>query len=167
MNCPQELDNILKENYSSNRKGLLSENGRRQALCLCLDAVVVVVIQIVHQFALNVYYRCELLQIKQFHETLNSLVVARKSSAVQFNCDTSVPIPPFVLMIDCGNFCFDFLVFVWNIHPFQMVVEGRAGKLSDCEQKGQRELLPQFLNCLRFLRRRHSSSKTKACKFFR
>ena len=48
-----------------------------------------------------------------------------------------------------------------------MVVEGRTGKLSDCEQKVQRELMPQFLNYLRFLRWRRSSSKTKACKFFR
>ena len=40
-------------------------------------------------------------------------------------------------MIDCSNFCLDFLVFVWNIHLFQMVVEDRTRKLSDCEQKGQ------------------------------
>ena len=48
-----------------------------------------------------------------------------------------------------------------------MVVEGRTRKLSDCEQKVQRELMPQFLNYLRFLRWRRSSSKTKACKFFK
>lgn len=70
-------------------------------------------------------------------------------------------------MAERGDFCFDFLVFVWNSHTLQMVVEGRARKLSDCEQKGQRELLPQFLNYLRFLRWRRSSSKTKACKFFK
>ena len=48
-----------------------------------------------------------------------------------------------------------------------MVVEGRTRKLSDCEQKVQRERMPLLLNYLRFLRRRRSSSKTKACKFFR
>lgn len=48
-----------------------------------------------------------------------------------------------------------------------MVVEGRTRQLSDCEQKGQRELMPQLLNYLRFLRWRRSSSKTKACKFFK
>ena len=70
-------------------------------------------------------------------------------------------------MVNHDNFCFDFLVFVWNPHPLQMVVEGRTRKLSDCEQKGQRELMPQLLNYLRFLRWRRSSSKTKACKFFK
>ena len=79
----------------------------------------------------------------------------------------AIPALSFILVVNRGNFCFDFLVFVWNIHPFQMVVEGRAGKLSDYEQKIQREFLPQFLNYLRFLRWRRSSSKTKACKFFR
>ena len=86
---------------------------------------------------------------------------------VYFSCDTAVSIPSFVLVVNLDNFCLDFLVFVWNPHPLQMVVEGRARKLSDCEQKGQRELMPQFLNYLRFLRWRRSSSKTKACKFFR
>lgn len=81
---------------------------------------------------------------------------------VYFSCDTAVSIPSFVLVVNLDNFCLDFLVFVWNPHPLQMVVEGRARKLSDCEQKGQRELLPQFLNFLRFLRWRRSSSKTKA-----
>ena len=59
------------------------------------------------------------------------------------------------------------LVFVGNSHPLQMVIEGCTRQLSDCEQKRQREFLPQFLNYLRFLRWRRSSSKTKACKFFR
>ena len=70
-------------------------------------------------------------------------------------------------MINRNNFCLDFLVFVWDHHPLQMVVEGRTRQLSDCEQKGQRELMPQLLNYLRFLRWRRSSSKTKACKFFK
>ena len=70
-------------------------------------------------------------------------------------------------MVNRDNFCLDFLIFVWNSHPLQMVVKGRTRKLSDCEQKVQRELMPQLLNYLRFLRWRRSSSKTKACKFFK
>ena len=86
---------------------------------------------------------------------------------MQLSCDTAVSVPSFVLLVNRNNFCLDFLVFVRNYHPLQMVVEGRTGKLSDCEQKVQREFMPQFLNYLRFLRWRRSSSKTKACKFFK
>ena len=39
---------------------------RRQALSLCLDSAVIVVIEIVHQFLLEVIQRSEFLQIKQF-----------------------------------------------------------------------------------------------------
>ncbi len=60
-----------------------------------------------------------------------------------------------------------FSIFVWTIHPFQMVVECRTRQLSDGEQKLQFVFLPQFLNYMRFLRWRRSFSKTKACKFFR
>ena len=79
----------------------------------------------------------------------------------------AIPALSFILVVNRGNFCFDFLVFVWNPHPLQMVVEGCARQVSDCEQKVQREFMPQFLNYLRFLRWRRSSSKTKACKFFK
>ena len=39
---------------------------RRQALQLCLDAAVVVVVQIVQQFPLEVLHRSKFLQIQQF-----------------------------------------------------------------------------------------------------
>ena len=52
--------------FKSNRKGLLSVKSRRQALKLCLDAVVVVVIEIFNELLLEVIHRLELLQIQKF-----------------------------------------------------------------------------------------------------
>ena len=42
--------------FKSNRKGLLSVKSRRQALKLCLDAVVVVVIEIFNKFLFEVIH---------------------------------------------------------------------------------------------------------------
>ncbi len=41
-------------------------NSRRQALKFCLDAMVVVVIQIEYQFLLEVFHKIEILKIEQF-----------------------------------------------------------------------------------------------------
>lgn len=43
---PKKLDNIWNKNCSRSRKGLLSAESRRQALLLCLDTAVVVMVQI-------------------------------------------------------------------------------------------------------------------------
>jgi len=48
-----------------------------------------------------------------------------------------------------------------------MIVERRTGQLSDGKKNFKRMFLPQLLNYQRFLRWRRSSSKTKACKFFK
>ena len=44
----------------------MSVNSRRQALKLCLDAMVVVVIQVGDEFFLEVFYGVECLEIEQF-----------------------------------------------------------------------------------------------------
>ena len=107
-------------------------------------------------------------QAQFLHKPLDSLVVQEKSSAVKCHCDTPVSVSSFVFVVDSGDFCFCFLIFVCSLHPLQMVVEGRTRQLSDCRAEAtKRYFMPQFLNYLRFLRWRRSSSKTKACKFFR
>ena len=45
---------------------MLSVNGRRQALSFCLDAAVVVVIQMFNKFLLEVLHRLKLLSVQQF-----------------------------------------------------------------------------------------------------
>ena len=45
---------------------MLSVNCRRQALKLCLDTAVVVVVQIIQQFQLEVFHRFKFLEIQQF-----------------------------------------------------------------------------------------------------
>ena len=59
------------------------------------------------------------------------------------------------------------LMLICTVHPFQMVVKGCTGQLSDGEKNIQCMFLPQPLNYQRFFCRRRSFSKTKACKFFR
>ena len=63
---PNSQTIIISKNCSSNRKGLLSVKSRRQALKLCLDAVVVVVIEIFNELLFEVIHRLELLQIQKF-----------------------------------------------------------------------------------------------------
>ena len=53
---PKRSDKDQNKNRSSNRKGLLSVNGRRQALKLCLDFVIVVIVQIFDQFLIEVFH---------------------------------------------------------------------------------------------------------------
>ena len=63
---PNSQTIIISKNCSSNRKGLLSVKSRRQALKLCLDAVVVVVIEIFNELLFEAIHRLELLQIQKF-----------------------------------------------------------------------------------------------------
>ena len=51
---------------SISRKGLLSVNSRRQALKLCFDTTVVVVIQIVYQLLFEVLHWIEILEMELF-----------------------------------------------------------------------------------------------------
>ena len=88
-------------------------------------------------------------------------------AAVQFGCNAAIAVSAFVFVVYGCDFCFGSFIFVCAVHPFQMVVEGCTGQLSDLQQDCQRKFLPQSLDHLRFLRWRRSFSKTKACKFFR
>gem|GEM_PF-6970242 len=56
MKCPQKSDNTGNENCWSSQKGLLSVKSRRQALSLCLDAMIVVVVQILNPFLLKMFH---------------------------------------------------------------------------------------------------------------
>ena len=79
---PKSQTIIESKNCLSSRKGLLSVNCRRQALQLCFDAAVVIVVEIVQQFPLEVFYGLKFLQIqhltfKQAKEVFyNSIVKA-------------------------------------------------------------------------------------------
>ena len=61
----------------------MSVNSRRQALKLCLDTMIIVIVQIGNQFLLKMFHRIEGLKIKQFalqqaeeifHETIPTFV---------------------------------------------------------------------------------------------
>ena len=86
---------------------------------------------------------------------------------VKFCCNAAVAVSSSVFMINCRDLLFFRLVLIRLLLLFQMIVEGCTGQLSDREQDLQRMFMPQLLNYQCFLRWRRSSSKTKACKFFR
>ena len=90
-----------------------------------------------------------------------------EASAVQRRCDPPVAVSPLAFVVNCRDLLFFRLVLIRLLLLFQMIVESGTGQLSDREQDLQRMFTPQLLNYQRFLRWRRSSSKTKACKFFR
>ena len=94
-------------------------------------------------------------------------MIQEKIALVKFRCYTAIAISPFIFVIDGSDLLFCRFLFVSAIHAFQVIVKGRTGQLSDWKKNLQRMFLPQLLNYLRLLCRRRSSSKTKACKFFR
>ena len=94
-------------------------------------------------------------------------MVYGEASAVQRRCDPPVAVSPLVFVVNCRDLLFFRLVLIRLLLLFQMIVEGCTGQLSDREQDLQRMFTPQLLNYQCFLRWRRSSSKTKACKFFR
>ena len=106
-------------------------------------------------------------QAQLLHKPLDSLVIQRQIAVAQLRCDAAIAVSATVFMVDCCDLFLGCLVLVRLFHPFQMIVEGRTGQLSDGKKNFKRMLLPQLLNYLRFLRWRRSSSKTKACKFFK
>ena len=102
-----------------------------------------------------------------FHKPLDSLVVHREFTLVKFCRDPAIAVSSFVFMVDGRDLRFHSFILICTVHPLQMIVESGTEQLSDCEKNIQRMSLPQLLNYQRFLRWRRSSSKTKACKFFR
>ena len=94
-------------------------------------------------------------------------MVYGEASAVQRRCDPPVAVSSFVFVVDGRDLRFDSFILICTVHPLQMVVESGTGQLSDREQDLQRMFTPQLLNYQCFLCWRRSSSKTKACKFFR
>ena len=106
-------------------------------------------------------------QAHLFHQSLDCFVIQRNIPVTQLYGDAAIAIPTFVFMVYGCDFRFGSLILICTIHPLQMIVERCPGQLSDRYKYFQRMFLPQFLNYLRFLRWRRSSSKTKACKFFR
>ena len=61
---------------------------------------------------------------------------------MQFRCDTAISIPSFVFVVDCCNLGLGGLVLVFTVYPFQMVVKGRTGQLSDGKENIQGMSLP-------------------------
>ena len=94
-------------------------------------------------------------------------MVEAKASVAQVCGDAPVAVAAFILMVDARNGRLSIQVLVRRRLPLDVVVIGGAGQLSDIKEQLQRKTLPQFLNHLHFLRWCRSSSKTKACKFFR
>ena len=83
-------------------------NCRRQALSLCLDPAVVVVIQIFDQFLLEVFHGLELLQIQQLtfeqpEEIFYHSIVQAVSLAAHALPDTLFPKHPLILHRCCAD----------------------------------------------------------------
>ena len=93
--------------------------------------------------------------------------VQRQITVAKLCRDAAIAISASVFMVNCCDFFLSCLVLICAVHPFQMIIERRTGQLSDGKKNCERMLLPQLLNYQRFLCWRRSSSKTKACKFFR
>ena len=79
-------------------------NRRRQALQLCLDSAVVVVIQIVDQLLLEVLHGLKILQIQQLtfeqsKEILNHSIVQTVALAAHALSDSLVTEHPLVLLV--------------------------------------------------------------------
>lgn len=86
---------------------------------------------------------------------------------MKFRCNTSVPISIFVHVVNSRDARFGTQILVWCCLPLDVVIVCGAGQLGDVKRQFQSKILPQFLNHLRFLYWCRSSSKTKACKFFK
>ena len=106
-------------------------------------------------------------QAQLLHKSLDSLVIQRRVAVTCTGRYAAIAVSSSVFMVDCRDFFLGCLVLVCAVHPFQMIVERRTGQLSDGKKNFKRMFLPQLLNYQRFLRWRRSSSKTKACKFFK
>ena len=81
----------------------MSVNRGRQALQLCLDSAVVVVVQISDQFSLEVFHGFKILQIQQLtldqpKEILNHGVVQTVALAAHALADALLPEHPLVLL---------------------------------------------------------------------
>ena len=94
-------------------------------------------------------------------------MIQEKIALAKFCCNAAISVSSFVFVVDGCDLRFGSFLFVFALHPLEVVVEGCTGQLSDLQQDSQRKFLPQFLDHLRFFSRRRSFSKTKACKFFR
>ena len=91
-------------------------------------------------------------------------MVQEEIALVKFCCNAAIAVSSFVFVVNCRDLLFFRLVL---IRLLLLIVESGTGQLSDREQDLQRMFTPQLLNYQRFLCWRRSSSKTKACKFFR
>ena len=82
----------------------MSVNCRRQALKLCLDTAVVVVVQIIQQFQLEVFHRFKFLEIQQFalkqtEEILHDGIVQTVALAAHTLPDSFPPEHTLVLLV--------------------------------------------------------------------
>ena len=101
------------------------------------------------------------------HQPLYCLVIDDKILVVKLVRDAPVAIPSLMLMEQFCDLGLDDGILILPNHALCMVVEGCSWKLSDLQQQFQIVFLPQFLDHLGFLLWCRSSSKTKACNFFR
>ena len=79
-------------------------NCRRQALQLCLDSAVIVVVQIVDQFLFEMLHRLKILQIQQFafeqsKEILDHSVIQAVALPTHALADALLPEHPLVLLV--------------------------------------------------------------------
>ena len=101
------------------------------------------------------------------HQSLYCLVIDGKILVVKLVRDAPVAISSLVFMEQFCDLGFDDGILILPNHALCMVVEGCSRDLSDFQQHCQIMFLPLFLDHLYFLLWRRSSSKTKACNFFR
>ena len=70
-------------------------------------------------------------QSKFLHKVLNSLVIQRDFSVVQFHCDAPIAVSSLVFVIDCDDFCFCIFILIISVHSLQMIVESCTRQMSD------------------------------------
>jgi len=70
-------------------------------------------------------------QAQFLHKTLDSLVIQRNFTIVQFHGDAAITVSSFVLMVNCSYFCLCIFILIMTIHSLEMIVESCTGQLSD------------------------------------
>ena len=94
-------------------------------------------------------------------------MIQRESTVVQFSSNTAITVSSLVFVEYSLYFSLDQSILIHGILLLAMVVVCCLRQLSDFQQNCQIVFSPQFLDHLCFLLWCRSSSKTKACNFFR
>ena len=77
-------------------------------------------------------------------------MVQRQIAVAQLCRDAAVAVSSSVFMVNCCDLFLGCSVLIFAAHPFQIIIEGCTGQLSEGKKNIQRKVLPQLLNYQRF-----------------